>query len=163
MAPPDGAAASHASEPRDFHSELEALEERLSEAERYLGLDKLEARRAELEAEAARPDLWDDADNARAVTKELGRVSADLDQLVGLRGLLDDARALLELTEESAADGSPRRLARDRAGRDGRPLGRAARLHWSCSRCSRASTTSSTRCARCMPGRAGPTPRTGPK
>ncbi len=84
MAPPDGAAA-HAPEPRDFHSELEALAERLSEAERYLGLDKLEARRAELEAEAGRPDLWDDADNARAVTKELGRVSADLDQLVGLR------------------------------------------------------------------------------
>jgi peptide chain release factor 2 len=106
MAPPDGPAASHASEPRDFHSELEALAERLSEAERYLGLDKLEARRAELEADAARPDLWDDADNARAVTKELGRVSADLDQLVGLRGALDDARALLELTEESAAEGS---------------------------------------------------------
>jgi peptide chain release factor 2 len=105
MAPPDGAAA-HAPEPRDFHSELEALAERLSEAERYLGLDKLEARRAELEAEAGRPDLWDDADNARAVTKELGRVSADLDQLEGLRGALDDAEALLELTEESSAAGA---------------------------------------------------------
>ncbi len=33
----------------------------------------------------ARPDLWDDADHARAVTKELGRVTADLDQLDGLR------------------------------------------------------------------------------
>ncbi len=40
------------------------------------------------------------------VTKELGRVSADLDQLVGLRGALDDARALVELTEESAAEGA---------------------------------------------------------
>jgi peptide chain release factor 2 len=106
MAPPEGSAASHASEPRDFNTELEALAERLNEAERYLGLDKLEARRAELEAEAGRTDLWDDADNARAVTKELGRVSADLDQLAGLRGVLDDARALLELTEESSADGS---------------------------------------------------------
>ena len=56
MAPPDGAAA-RAPEPRDFHSELEALEERLNEAERYLGLDKLEARRIELEAEAAKPGL----------------------------------------------------------------------------------------------------------
>jgi peptide chain release factor 2 len=105
MAPPDGAAG-HASEPRDFHSELEALAERLSEAERYLGLDKLEARRAELEEEAGRPDLWDDPDNARAVTKELGRVSADLDQLVGLRGALEDAEALLELTDESSAAGA---------------------------------------------------------
>jgi peptide chain release factor 2 len=106
MAPPDGPAASHASEPRDFNSELEALAERLGEAERYLGLDKLEVRRAELEAEAARPDLWDDADNARMVTKELGRVSADLDQLLELRGALDDAQALVELTEESAAEGA---------------------------------------------------------
>ena len=80
MAPPDGPAAEA---PRDFTSELEALGERLAEAERYLGREKLEVRRAELEAEVARPDLWDDPDNARSVTKELGRVSADLDQLDG--------------------------------------------------------------------------------
>ena len=71
MAPPDGSSADL---PRDFTSELGALGERLAEAERYLGREKLEVRRAELEAEVARPDLWDDADNARAVTKELGRV-----------------------------------------------------------------------------------------
>jgi peptide chain release factor 2 len=104
MAPPESAAAEG---PRDFRSELEALGDRLGEAERYLGRDKLEARRAELEAEVARPDLWDDADNARSVTKELGRVSADLEQLDGLRSALDDAQALLELTEESASAGSP--------------------------------------------------------
>jgi peptide chain release factor 2 len=103
MARPDGPAADL---PRDFSSELAALGERLAEAERYLGREKLEVRRDELEAEVARPDLWDDADNARAVTKELGRVSADLEQLETLRGGLDDAQALLELTEESAADGT---------------------------------------------------------
>ncbi len=70
------------------------------------GRDKLEARRAELEEAAGRPDLWDDPDNARSVTKELGRVSADLDQLEVLRAALDDARALVELTEESAAAGA---------------------------------------------------------
>ena len=91
--------------PRDFTAELEALGERLAEAERYLGREKLEVRRAELEAEVAKPDLWDDPDHARSVTKELGRVSADLDQLDALRGALEDARALLELTEESAAEG----------------------------------------------------------
>jgi peptide chain release factor 2 len=103
MAPPEGPSAEA---PRDFTSELEALGERLAEAERYLGRDKLEARRAELETEAGRADLWDDPDNARAVTKELGRVAADLDQLDGLRAGLDDAHALLELTEESAAEGA---------------------------------------------------------
>ena len=103
MAPPDGPSAEL---PRDFTSELDALGERLAEAERYLGREKLEVRRAELETDVARPDLWDDADTARAVTKELGRVSADLDQLDTLRSELEDARALLELTEESAAEGS---------------------------------------------------------
>ena len=106
MAPPDGPSPS-AEAPRDFTSELEALGERLGEAERYLGLDKLEARRAELETEVGRPDLWDDADRAREITKELGRVAADLDQLAGLRAGLEDARALQELTAESAAAGAP--------------------------------------------------------
>jgi peptide chain release factor 2 len=101
MAPPDAAAAG-AQEPRDFTAELTALGDRLAEAERYLGRDKLEARRAELEAEVARPDLWDDQENAKSVTRELGRVTDDLGQLEWLRSTLDDALALLELTEESA-------------------------------------------------------------
>jgi peptide chain release factor 2 len=104
MAPPDAAAAG-AEEPRDFTAELTAIGDRLAEAERYLGRDKLEARRAELEAEVAKPDLWDDQDNARSVTRELGRVTADLEQLDGLRSTLDDADALLELTQESADSG----------------------------------------------------------
>ena len=103
MAPPDGPPAQA---PRDFTAELAALGERLGEAERYLGLEKLLARRAELEEEVAKPDLWDDPDHARGVTKELGQVTADLDQLAGLAGGLDDARALVELTEESAAEGA---------------------------------------------------------
>jgi peptide chain release factor 2 len=105
MAPPDGPAAAPQG-PRDFRSELLALRERLEEAERYLGLEKLQARRSELEAEVAKPDLWDDPDHARSVTKELGQVTADLDQLSGLATDLDDAEALLELTEESAAEGA---------------------------------------------------------
>jgi peptide chain release factor 2 len=102
MAPPDGPAAQA---PRDFRSEIDALGERLGEAERYLGLEKLQARRRELEAAVANPDLWDDPDHARAVTKELGQVTADLDQLAGLAAGLDDARALVDLVEESAASG----------------------------------------------------------
>src|SRR5580658_6473724 len=103
MAPPDGPPADL---PRDFTSELGALRERLAETEHYLGRDKLEVRRVELEAEVGRPDLWDDADNARAVTKELGRVSADLEQLETLRSALEDAEALLELSEESSTEGT---------------------------------------------------------
>jgi peptide chain release factor 2 len=107
MAPPNAAAAASVEGPRDFQAELAVLGERLAEAERYLGRDKLDARRSELEAEVAKPDLWDDQDNARSVTRELGRVTDDLGQLDGLRSTLDDAHALLELTEESSATGAP--------------------------------------------------------
>ena len=109
MAPPDATAAAagaHAQETRDFTVELQALGERLDEAERYLGREKLEVRRGELEAEVAKPDLWDEPDHARAVTKELGRVTADLGQLDGLRSTLEDADTLLELTEDSASSGA---------------------------------------------------------
>jgi peptide chain release factor 2 len=104
MAPTEGSAAEA---PRDFAAELEECEARLAEAERYLGLDKLTARRAELEAEAARPDLWDDQDHARAVTTELGQVTSDLEQLTGLRAELEDAQALRDLVDETKADGAP--------------------------------------------------------
>jgi peptide chain release factor 2 len=104
MAPPEGGAAGA---PRDFAAELEESQGRLTEAERYLGLDHLLAQQAELEAEAADPKLWDDGDHARAVTTELGQVTADLEQLIGLRTDLSDAMALLELIDESRADGAP--------------------------------------------------------
>ncbi|MDD9372147.1 MAG: peptide chain release factor 2, partial [Acidimicrobiales bacterium] len=46
---------------RDLTDDLKALRARLSEAETYLKVDELRARRPQLEAEASRPDLWDDA------------------------------------------------------------------------------------------------------
>ncbi len=104
MAPPESGAAEA---PRDLAAELDESERRLIEAESYLHLEALTARRAELEAEAAQPDLWDDGDNARAVTKELGQVTADLEQLTTLRDALQDGQALLELIEESRAEGAP--------------------------------------------------------
>jgi peptide chain release factor 2 len=104
MAQPD---AGSAEAPRDFSAELEEVEGRLAEAERYLGLDRLQSRRAELEAEAGDPDLWNDGDHARAVTTELGQVTADLEQLTDLATELSDAKALVELVDESRADGAP--------------------------------------------------------
>jgi peptide chain release factor 2 len=104
MAQPD---AGSAEAPRDFAAELEEVEGRLAEAERYLGLERLQSRRAELEAEAGDPDLWNDGDHARAVTTELGQVTADLEQLTGLATELSDAKALVELVDESRADGAP--------------------------------------------------------
>src|ERR1700728_4556928 len=63
----------------DIPARLTDLTERLSVAQHYLGIDHLRSRRTELEAAASRPDLWDDPDNARSVTTELGRVTEDLE------------------------------------------------------------------------------------
>ena len=84
----------------DVPALLASLGDRLAEAERYLGRERLEARRRELEAEASEPGLWDDPVHARIVTTELGRVSEDLALLDDLSGRLSDARTFLELAEE---------------------------------------------------------------
>ena len=47
---------------QDFTEQLAALRARLAEAAGYLRIDELRARQPQLEAEASRPDLWDDPD-----------------------------------------------------------------------------------------------------
>src|SRR6202167_6610207 len=71
-----------AGEQRDLRGELAALRKRLEEAEGYLGVERLRARRAELETEVSRLDLWDDPDQARRVMAEFSSVNADITMLV---------------------------------------------------------------------------------
>ncbi len=97
-------------EPRgegDPGAALVDLRTRLSEAERYLRIAERRERRAELEDEAAKPDLWDDQDHARQVTTELGRLSSDLDEFAALDASLSDAEVLHELVEEGDRGGEP--------------------------------------------------------
>jgi peptide chain release factor 2 len=104
MAPPEAAGAEL---PRDFTAELDALATRVGEAEGYLRIAELRGRRGELEEIAGRADLWNDADHARSVTTELGRISDDVNGFDALAGALGDARVLVELVDESAAAGAP--------------------------------------------------------
>jgi peptide chain release factor 2 len=109
MAPPEAAGTG---EPKAIQegsgtAELEGLDARLAEAERYLRMDELRARRAQLETEAGQPDLWDDADRARSVTTELGRLTDDVQRFDGLLTDLGDAQVLRELVDEAAASGAP--------------------------------------------------------
>ena len=91
-------------ESRDLRSELAALRVRLTDAEGYLGLDKLRVRHAELEVEVSRPDLWDDGDQARVVTSEFGRVGDDIAVLEELQAQLSDAEVLRELMVQEDDD-----------------------------------------------------------
>jgi peptide chain release factor 2 len=86
---------------------IEELQARWEAARDYLKMDANRARRALLSDLAADPNLWDDQDNAREVTTELGRLSNDLDAFDGLRGDLDDAMVLAEFARESLDAGEP--------------------------------------------------------
>jgi len=88
----------------DIPAAIASTTARLREAERSHDLDRLQARRAELELEASAPGLWDDADHAREVTTELGRVIEDLEMLAGLAERLSDAETLYELAQEEGDD-----------------------------------------------------------
>ncbi len=85
---------------RDFTEQLVETRKRLADAEVYLKLDELRARRPLLETEASRPDLWDDPDVARRVTGELAGIVDDLDHHEGLASQLEDAETLHELARE---------------------------------------------------------------
>jgi peptide chain release factor 2 len=105
MAPADsGRRGSNEPERVDIPEALASLASRLSEAEHFLGRGALTERRVELEKAASEPGLWDDADHAREVTTELGRVTEDLEMLAGLTEQLSDARTLNELIEEESDD-----------------------------------------------------------
>ena len=59
----------------------------------------LNARQQDLEQLAAQPDFWDDQQNAQKQMRRLDEVKAQLSQLAGWRGAVDDAQATLELYE----------------------------------------------------------------
>src|SRR5690349_6871640 len=85
---------------RDFTDDLRELRRRLGEADTYLRVGESRNRLVELEAEMGRPDLWDDADAAKALTAEYANVRDDLATYDGRAGSLEDAEVLHELARE---------------------------------------------------------------
>ena len=81
--------------------ELDALEARLDEVEKYLHLDEKRGRVAELERESAAPGFWDDGDRARSLMAELSSARDDVKAVEGARTALGDARTALEFASES--------------------------------------------------------------
>src|SRR6478609_5139205 len=89
---------------RDFTDDLADLRRRVDDARAYLHVDVNRARLADLEADAARPDLWDDPDAARRVTSEMARVRDDVALVDDLEGRLSDVETLHELAREESDD-----------------------------------------------------------
>jgi peptide chain release factor 2 len=89
---------------RDFTDDLASLLRRVTDAHTYLRVDEARQRLGEMEAEASKPDLWDDVDHARKVTTELSRVKEDVDLVDALDRRLSDTSTLYELAREEGDD-----------------------------------------------------------
>jgi peptide chain release factor 2 len=85
---------------RDFSEELGDVARRVGDARAYLKVDDARSRLGELEKQASEPDLWNDAERARAVTSELARVRDDIEQIDDLDGRVSDVETLYELARE---------------------------------------------------------------
>jgi peptide chain release factor 2 len=83
----------------DPTEEIKSLDATLTGIETVLDLDELRRRLAELEKEAADPDLWSDQDRAQAVTRRLSSVRGDLTRVEGLRHRVDDMSAAVDLDD----------------------------------------------------------------
>lgn len=85
---------------RDFSNDLTEVRRRVDEASVYLKVEPSRLRIAELEIEVARPDLWDDQDNAKKVNSEYSNLKADLDAFASLAGSVEDLEVLHEMARE---------------------------------------------------------------
>jgi peptide chain release factor 2 len=93
----------------DLREQLAGLASTLSSIESVLDLDKLRKELAELENDAADPDLWNDQERAQQVTSRMSYLRGDLSRLESLRSRIENAQAAVDLddaalVEEAVAD-----------------------------------------------------------
>ena len=87
---------------REYALEIAEIGATLKSIELVLDLPKLEAQAIELEAAAGVPNLWDNPEEAQAVTSKLSRTQAVISKLKGLRSRVDDLPILFELAADEA-------------------------------------------------------------
>jgi peptide chain release factor 2 len=86
----------------DVSEELKELDQTLSSIESVLDLDAMRRELADLNEQAAAPDLWDDQEHAQQVTSRLSYVQGELNRVESLRRRLDDLGVLFELAEDES-------------------------------------------------------------
>ena len=93
---------------RDFTDDIRDLVRRVDEASTYLHIPEGRDRLIELEAEISRPDLWDDADKAKAVNAEYAAVKDDVDTYSQIVASVSDVEVLHELRATKMMSASSR-------------------------------------------------------
>ena len=79
---------------------LEEAEKRTEEARAYLLIDEKKAELANLDSRIAKPDFWNDTDNAQQVSKQASDIRDVIERYESACGLLDDIKTATELAEE---------------------------------------------------------------
>ncbi len=85
---------------RDFSNDLNDLRRRVDEAAVYLKVAAGKERMVDLEVDVARPDLWDDQDNAKKVNAEYANLKTDLEDFRQLASPVEDLEVLHEMARE---------------------------------------------------------------
>jgi peptide chain release factor 2 len=90
----------------DFSVVLDELNTTLKSIEAVLDVDDMRSEIADLEQQAAAPDLWNDVEAAQVLTSRLSFLQGTLRRVEELRGRLDDVAVMRELAEEESDEGT---------------------------------------------------------
>lgn len=90
----------------DFDAVLNDLRGKLKQVEAVMDLDALRRDVAELEDQAARPELWDDPETAQQITSTLSHKQTEIRRITELHQRLDDLGVLHELAVTEDDSGS---------------------------------------------------------
>ncbi|MFT4110539.1 peptide chain release factor 2 [Propionicimonas sp.] len=90
----------------DLQADLAVLDRTLTSIEAVIDPAAKRAEIAELQEQAAAPDLWNDQENAQRVTSRLSRLQAEVDRVAALRNRVDDLGVLIELSVEEDDPGT---------------------------------------------------------
>src|ERR687897_1082910 len=97
---PAGGALPSSDVAADFSVVLDELDTTLRSIEAVLDVDRLRREVAELEQQAAAPDLWNDVEAAQALTSKLSYLQGDVRRVEELRSRLDDVGLLHEMAAD---------------------------------------------------------------
>ncbi len=81
---------------------LDGFAQRVNDARAYLHIDEKIKELKKLDAEAAKPDFWDDLSHAQEVTKKASNLRLTIDDYDDAVSCLEDARAAFELASEES-------------------------------------------------------------
>ena len=99
----------------DFSVVLDELNTTLKSIEAVLRIDDMRSEIADLEQQAAAPDLWNDVEAAQAVTSKLSYLQGDLRRVEELRSRLDDVALMHEMAAEEGDDATTAETERELA------------------------------------------------